>query len=255
MTAMRLITIPMSHYCEKARWGLERLEIPYREERHLQVFHYWQTFRYSHGPHVPVLIDDTQVISDSTCILKHLDRYASPVMRLYPDNARQRHQVEELEELFDEVLGVESRRWIYFHYLPHTSAALLVAGQGVPAVEKFLGPLCYPFMKSIIRRRLRVYEPEVNAGLMRTREIVRMIDELLSDSREYLVGNSFSAADLTLACMMAPFLLPAQYGIRLPAIEEVPMTMREAVHEFRNTVTGQFALRLFAMKRPPVGAR
>jgi glutathione S-transferase len=105
----------MSHYCEKARWGLERLGIPYREERHLQVFHYWQTFRYSHGPHVPVLIDDTQVISDSTSILKHLDRYAAPGLRLYPDDARQRHQVEELEELFDEVLGVESRRWIYFH--------------------------------------------------------------------------------------------------------------------------------------------
>lgn len=254
MTPVRLITIPMSHYCEKARWGLERLGIPYREERHLQVFHYLQTFRYSHGPHVPFLIDDTQVISDSTRILKHLDRYASPVMRLYPENAQQRQQAEELEELFDEVVGVESRRWIYFHYLPHTRAALRVAGQGVPAVEKFLGPLCYPFMKLIIQRRLRIFEHEVDAGLMRVREIVHMLDELLSDGREYLVGNRFSAADLALACMMAPFLLPAQYSIRLPTIEEAPMTMRETVHEFRNTVTGRFALRLFAMRKLPVGA-
>ena len=30
--APRLITIPISHYCEKARWALERAEIPYREE-------------------------------------------------------------------------------------------------------------------------------------------------------------------------------------------------------------------------------
>lgn len=250
---MRLITIPMSHYCEKARWGLERLGIPYREERHLQVFHYWQTFRYSRGPHVPVLIDDARVIADSTCILKHLDRYAAPELRLYPDNDRQRRQAEELEDLFDRILGVESRRWIYFHYLPHTRAALRVASQGVPTAEKFLGPLCYPFMKSFIRRRLRVYAPEVNAGLTRAREIVRMVDELLSDGREYLVGDSFSTADLTLACMMAPFVLPAQYGIRLPAIEEAPVTMREAVHEFRNTDTGRFALRLFAMKRFPPG--
>ena len=28
--APRLITIPISHYCEKARWALERAEIPYR---------------------------------------------------------------------------------------------------------------------------------------------------------------------------------------------------------------------------------
>lgn len=254
MTVMRLITIPMSHYCEKARWGLERLGMPYREERHLQVFHYLQTYRYSRGAHVPVLLDDAQVIPDSTRILKHLDRYAAPAMRLYPDDNRQRQQTEELEELFDEVLGVESRRWIYFHYLPHARAALRIAAQGVPAAEKFLGPICYPFMQLFIRHRLQVYEHEVNAGLMRAREIVTMTDGLLSDGREYLVGNRFSAADLALACMLAPFLLPTQYGVRLPRIEDAPVTMRETVHEFRNTLTGQFALRLFTKKRLPVGA-
>ena len=33
----RLITIPISHYCEKARWALEWSQIPYVEEKHLQV--------------------------------------------------------------------------------------------------------------------------------------------------------------------------------------------------------------------------
>ncbi len=254
MPRIRLITIPMSHYCEKARWAIERLGLPYHEERHLQGFHYLRSLWCSGGPHVPVLVDNEQVITDSTSILKHLDHYASPEARLYPDNPRERQQVEELEDQFDEVLGVESRRWIYFHYLPHPRAALHVANQGVPAAEKFLGPLCYPFMKSIIRRRLRVYEPEVDAGLTRAQEIVHKIDELLFDGREYLVGDRFSAADLTLACMMAPFVLPAQYGIRLPTIEEAPVTMRETVREFRNTDAGQFALRLFAMKRRPAGA-
>ena len=252
MALMRLITIPMSHYCEKARWGLERLGIPYREERHLQVFHYLHTFRYSHGPQVPVLIDGAQVIADSTSILKHLDSHAAPAMRLYPDNPEERYRVEELENLFDEVLGVESRRWIYFHYLPHTRDALRFAGEGVPVLERFLAPACYPFMKSFMRRRLRVYEPEVVAGLMRTREIIRNIDELLSDKREYLVGGRFSAADLTLACMMAPFVLPRQYGIRLPAIDDTPLTMRETVREFRDTPTGKFVLRLFETKRHQV---
>lgn len=249
MTATRLITIPMSHYCEKARWGLERLGIAYREERHLQVFHYLQTFRYSHGLHVPVLIDGAKVIVDSTSILKYLDHLAAPEMRLYPDNHTERCRVEELENLFDEELGVESRRWIYFHYLPHARAALHIADQGVPAIEKFLGTACYPFMKTIIRHRLRVYEPEVMAGLTRAREIVRMTDKLLLDGRRYLVGDRFSAADLTLACMMAPFILPNQYGIRLPAIHEVPWTMRETVREFRNTATGHFVLHLFETKR------
>jgi glutathione S-transferase len=36
---LRLITIPISHYCEKARWALERAGLPYREERHVQGIH------------------------------------------------------------------------------------------------------------------------------------------------------------------------------------------------------------------------
>jgi glutathione S-transferase len=32
---LRLVTIPISHYCEKARWSLERAGLEYREERHV----------------------------------------------------------------------------------------------------------------------------------------------------------------------------------------------------------------------------
>ncbi|GMR18278.1 MAG: hypothetical protein BMS9Abin33_0684 [Gammaproteobacteria bacterium] len=39
----------MSHYCEKARWALERLDIDYHEERHLQGFHYLRTYAVSGG--------------------------------------------------------------------------------------------------------------------------------------------------------------------------------------------------------------
>ena len=70
---MRLITIPMSHYCEKARWALERLGLEYYEERHLQVFHYPRTWWISRGPSVPVLVDGGRVVADSTAILQHLD--------------------------------------------------------------------------------------------------------------------------------------------------------------------------------------
>ncbi len=32
----RLLTIPISHYCEKARWALDRAGLDYVEERHVQ---------------------------------------------------------------------------------------------------------------------------------------------------------------------------------------------------------------------------
>ena len=39
LTPMRLLTMPISHYCEKVRWALDRQALPYREEGHAPLFH------------------------------------------------------------------------------------------------------------------------------------------------------------------------------------------------------------------------
>ncbi len=53
---LRLITIPISHFCEKARWALDRAGIGYREERHVQGIHQIVARRAGGGSTVPVLI-------------------------------------------------------------------------------------------------------------------------------------------------------------------------------------------------------
>lgn len=246
---MRLVTIPISHYCEKARWALIRHGIPYREESHLQGFHYPYTYCLSGGKLVPVLQDGKQVISDSTAILKHLEGYATKETMLYPEDDALRQQVEELEDLFDEQLGVESRRWVYFHYLQHPREMLKIASQGISSFEKAMGPACFPFLKAFVGNLLHINEAKVEEGVNRSRQLVQKIDSLLSDGRKYLVGEQFSAADLSLACMMAPFVLPRQYGITLPTVDEVPASMKSTVKEFQNTLTGKFVLHLCETER------
>lgn len=51
----RLVTIPISHYCEKARWALERAGIDYEERRHLQLFHYVPAILAAGGISAPAL--------------------------------------------------------------------------------------------------------------------------------------------------------------------------------------------------------
>ena len=34
-----LVTIPISHFCEKARWALDRAGVAYEEQRHLPALH------------------------------------------------------------------------------------------------------------------------------------------------------------------------------------------------------------------------
>lgn len=249
MPELRLLTIPISHYCEKARWALDRLGLEYIEERHLQVFHYLRSYKLSHGPNVPVLVDGDTTISDSTAIMQYLDRYASAESCLYPQ--QQHTQIEELEDLFDEILGVESRRWVYFHALREPRSALRTSSQGVPGWQASVAPLFYPMLKTYITYKLDISTQNVTAGLQRARAVVKHVDGILSDDRPFLVANRFSAADLTLAAMMAPFLVPPEYGVRLPQPEEMPAAMREIVEEMRATRTGQHALRLYRTQRRP----
>src|SRR5437588_1656186 len=81
---LRLITIPISHYCEKARWALDRAGIAYREERHVQLVHRVAARRAGGGSTVPVLVTDGGVLRESNEILTWVDERAPAGLRLFP---------------------------------------------------------------------------------------------------------------------------------------------------------------------------
>src|SRR5207237_1280936 len=82
---LRLITIPISHYCEKARWALEHAGLGYREERHVQGFHRLAARRAGGGRTVPVLVAPDHVIPESEQIVAWADDRLPPERRLLPD--------------------------------------------------------------------------------------------------------------------------------------------------------------------------
>src|SRR5437660_9494287 len=102
-----LVTIPISHYCEKARWALDRIGVPYRERAHLQVVHWFAAKRAGGGHTVPVLVCGDRVLANSADILDAADEYAraQPELRLYPDDPAQAADVRALEDDFNTRLG------------------------------------------------------------------------------------------------------------------------------------------------------
>jgi len=250
---MRLLTIPMSHYCEKARWGLAHAGLDYVEEAHLQVFHYRPVRRYSRLGKVPVLIAGDEAVADSTAILQFLDRrYLPEAKRLYPEALRA--EVEALEERFDEQLGIETRRWVYHRFMELPQREVLrTAAQNTPAWERATAPLLFPMMRRFLNTKLDISSATVSAGTATITAIFDEVAERLADGRPYLLGERFTAADLGFACMAAPVLIPPEYGIRLPTLEEAPAAARPEIQAWREHPAGRFGLRLFREQRSTVG--
>jgi glutathione S-transferase len=60
-----LITIPISHFCEKARWALDRAGVDYEERAHLQIPQWAAVKRAgAAGKTVPVLVCGDTVLSE-----------------------------------------------------------------------------------------------------------------------------------------------------------------------------------------------
>lgn len=242
-----LITIPLSHYCEKARWALDRVALPYQEEPHAPLLHLLATKRHTGGT-VPVLVHAGDRFVDSTAILVHADAVCGGDL-LYPRDTALRRDVDSLEELFDTDLGPNSRRWVYAQLLSQAKLVRLLWARRVPRLEASLLPLITPLARRLVRAAYKITPESAERSLERIRAIFRHVDELLSNGRLFLVGDRFTAADLTFAALAAPVLFPVEYRAVHPELDSVPSSMREEVLRLRDTAAGRFALRLFRQER------
>lgn len=239
---MRLITIPISHFCEKARWALDRTGIAYTEERHVQLVHRLAARRAGGGVTVPVLVTPDRVLAESADIVAFADGE-----RLAVDDPEVRSLIAD----FDERLGPAGRLWMYWSLHDRRDLAVAYNCPGVPAWERRLFPLAYPLAIRMIDRLLGVSDASAAAARDTVDATFDAVGARLADGRPYLCGERFTAADLTFAALAAAVLMPEGYGVPLPSPEELPAPMAARMRGWRDHPAGQHALRMFAEERRP----
>jgi glutathione S-transferase len=245
----RLITIPISHFCEKARWALQRAGLDYSEERHVQGVHILVARRAGGGETVPVLIAPEGVFPESAQIIAYADRFLSEEERLFPADPELRAEVESVSRWLDEGLGPDGRRLMYAHMLGERGLMQKVNFQGVPAWERRTMTALWPLTVRMGKRQLEITatSPEADeASVFRTFDAIA---ERLADGRRYLCGERFTAADLTFAALSAAVVVPTDYGVALPQPEILPEHIAQPVRAFRAHPAGEFALRLIREER------
>ena len=245
----RLLTIPISHYCEKARWALDRAGIAYREERHVQGIHQLIARRAGGGSTLPVLVTPERTITQSAEILSWADERTAPDRRLLPAEPRERAEQSRLCARLDELLGPAGRRLIYVHLLPRRDLVMAFNNAGVPRWEgralRVGWPIATRFIGHVLGIRPGV-EVEDEAIVWREFDAVA---ELLADGRPYLAGERFGASDLTFAALSAAVTAPPQYGVALPQPDVLPAKTADLVRRARAHPAGRHAMALYERHR------
>lgn len=260
---LRLITIRFSHYNEKARWALERFQVPYEEEPYMPIFHLWPVFwktllrksqgkkadRVSSPLSTPVLIlENGTCLCDSSLIVKHVsETYATLDTSLYPSA-----EVVDMEQHLHDKLGPHTRRVAYFYGLSNPALMFKLAEKNVSARQATWFRRVYPLVRGQIMRGLGVTPERTEKSMAFIRQEFDAVEKRLADGRSYLLHDRFTAADLAFACMAAPVLLPTPeegYGAYFPPISELSEELATMIQSFRDTKAGQFALRLFREER------
>jgi glutathione S-transferase len=244
----RFITLPLSHYCEKARWALDLAGIDYREERHLPLIHRWHTKRLG-GTTVPILVTQGEVLIDSSAIVRFI-AHELPETGLLPMRSADRQEAVEMERYFDRELGPHTRRWAYFQLLDCAGLLNRLSASGVPRAERLLVSPLMGVARTLIRQRYRVDAAGADRSLSQVRGVFEQVEQRLGDGRKYLVGDALSVADITFSALAAPVLLPALYGGAAITEADVPSAMAAECRRLRASAAGQYGLAIYERDRP-----
>jgi glutathione S-transferase len=224
--------IEVSHYNEKARWALDYKSIAHELRVPMPGLHGVRALALTRGKHrrLPVLELEGRRIGDSTAIIAALEAY-KPNPPLYPADPAQKARALELEDFFDEQLAPQLRRLVWHHTLQSTDAIVdSLFADRAPGRARFLRATA-PAVRPFVRADYGVSEEsaEVARGA-----VLAAMDRLEAELQPsgYLVGDSFSVADLTAAALFTPLIAP-------PHRPYLPPTWPAAVQPLREELTAR----------------
>jgi glutathione S-transferase len=214
-----LYQLHWSHYVEKVRWALDykgvgwsAVEVDPFTKHQMHHLKCQTTLDSGHEEYtVPAIYDDAtgSVVGDSSKIVDYLEQ-TYPAPALYPQDMTERNEATCWMLWLDSTVGLATRR------LAYTQIALedpgLLAELFVPRViatggtRNFKARLVGAIIAGVLTRRFRFLHNRTDRVFELLEQCLLIVAERLS-SRRYLVGDRFTAADLTLATLLRPAVL------------------------------------------------
>ena len=236
-----LDTISASHFVEKVRWCMDRLNLTYTERPAggtLSAFYL--------GYSVPRLRFRTGAvqssIGNSAEILRYLwGRYAAEksydASFLEPTGERL-----ELESRIDRC-GVALQVWVYHHVLDDRDLTLHAWGCNSPVIppwQRFTLKLVFPLQRLLIRKSFRITPGHYDRSVQLVSTLLDEVEQALEDGRHSILGGDVNFSDLAFAAIMGLWLQPSAYGggradtVRVEE-SQMPDDMRADIEHWKNS--------------------
>jgi glutathione S-transferase len=214
-----------SHFNEKARWALDWKRIPHERRSLLPGPHapvvLWLTGQKS----VPVLQIDGETVPDSTRIIAVLER-RQPAPALYPADDAARTRALELEEYFDDEIGVHLRRFVFNAALPDAAFTADLMTPGFGPITKAVYRALFPLTRMVMRFDMGIDDEAAFRSQARLDAALDRLEREIQPSG-YLVGNGFTVADLTAAALLSPLVDPPEYPYAQPPATATVQAIRD----------------------------
>jgi glutathione S-transferase len=199
----------VSHFNEKVRWALAYKGVEHERRAPPPPAHMAVALALTRGraKTFPILELNGETVADSTDIIAALEEgYPDPP--LYPADPAERRRALELEDFFDEELGPQIRLlgWNLVTQDPERLKRLAV--ESAPGPLQAAPALAARTASLYLGLRYRVKDStRAEAARVKVSDAMDRLEAELGDA-EYLVGDSFSVADLTAASLFYPLVMP-----------------------------------------------
>jgi glutathione S-transferase len=203
-----------SHFNEKARWALDWKGLDAKKENLLPGLHEKRAKELSGSSQVPILEIDDEVVAGSTAILRALEK-RFPLPPLFPTDAQAAARVDEWIDWLDDEVGPDVRLGLFHEVFDEPAFAARVFSTGQPSWKRVPFGWMFPRVIPVLRQRMSIDDESAAVANRRTASALDRIAEATHETG-YLVGASFTAADLTAACLLFPTCFPAELPFDMP---------------------------------------
>lgn len=236
-----------SHFNDKVRWALAFKSLAHQRKTLLPGPHQGTIRKLSGQTSTPVLELEGRVIAGSAAIIDALERrFPSPA--LYPDDANQRQEALDIQTRFDRELGPATRILAFTVFVNELGYVSRLFGGETSPLQRGVYRLVLPLVKPIMAKTNGVTDPE---NVKRSAVIMRQALDWIAEStaqRKFLVGDSFSVADLTAAALLSPIMQLEHPDMRPAA--PVPAALEGLWNEWKEHPAIRWAKGIYRDHRP-----